>query len=251
MYPFLHKLLADRTGGVTFRCFGPWHFFWIALTAAVFAALYLHLRSRERQAREKALGTLTGLCFGLYILDFFMMPLAYGEIDIEKLPFHACTAMCVMCFQSRRSRFLGRFRGSFALLGFVSNLVYLIYPAGVMWHAVHPLCYRVIQTLGFHGLMTAACLLELHFGGTGKRWQHLAVTAAMAAWAMLGNWVYNTPERLYNWFFVARDPFGIVPAAVSPYVMPVLNIALFFAVELAVCALLDRRKGGTVCATTT
>ena len=76
MYPYLHRLLSDRTGGVIFRCFGPWHFFWIALTAAVFAALYLHLRSRERQAREKALGTLTDLCFGLYILDFFLMPLA-------------------------------------------------------------------------------------------------------------------------------------------------------------------------------
>ena len=81
MYPFLHKLLADRTGGVIFRCFGPWHFFWIALTAAVFAALYLHLRSGE--GREKNLGVLTDLCFGLYILDFFLMPLAYGEIDFE------------------------------------------------------------------------------------------------------------------------------------------------------------------------
>ena len=159
MYLFLHKLLADRIGGVVFRCFGPWHFFWIALTAAVFAALYLHLRSRE--GREKTLGVLIDLCFGLYILDFFLMPLAYGEIDIEKLPFHACTAMCVMCFLSRRSRFLGRFRGSFALLGFVSNLVYLVYPAGVMWHGVHPLCYRVIQTLGFHGLMTAPFYLKI------------------------------------------------------------------------------------------
>ena len=251
MYPYLHELLSDRTGGVTFHCFSPWHFFWIALTAAVFAALYLRLRRRDGQAREKALGTLTGLCFGLYILDFFLMPLAYGEIDIEKLPFHACTAMCVMCFLSRRSRLLGRFRGSFALLAFVSNLVYLIYPAGVMWHGVHPLCYRVIQTLGFHGLMTAVCLLELHFGGTGSRRRHLAVTAGMTAWAMLGNWVYNTPERLYNWFFVVRDPFGILPAELAPFVMPLLNIALFFAVELAVCALLDRRKGGTACTTTT
>ena len=129
MHSYLHELLADQTDGVVFHCFGPWHFFWIALTAAVFAALYLHLRSRKEQ--EKTLGALIDLCFGVYVLDFFLMPLAYGEIDIEKLPFHACTAMCVMCFLSRRSRFLGRFRGSFALLGFVSNLVYLIYPAGV------------------------------------------------------------------------------------------------------------------------
>ena len=243
MYSVLHDLLADRTGGAVFRCFGPWHFFWIALAAAVFA---LAVKRPKRTPKR-----LTDLAFGLYILDFFLMPLAYGEIDIEKLPFHACTAMCVCCFLSRRSPRLGRFRASFALLGFVSNVVYLIYPAGVMWHAVHPVSYRVIQTLGFHGLMSVACLLTLIFGDLGTWRQHLSVTAAMTAWAMLGNGVYNSEARVYNWFFVVRDPFGILPAAVSPLVMPVLNIVLFFSVEMAVCALLRRLRGGSPCAMTT
>ncbi len=250
MYPYLHRLLADRTGGGVFRCFGPWHFFWIGLTAAVAAGLYLHLRSLDRADRAAVLGKLRALAFGLYILDFFLMPLAYGQVDIEKLPFHACTAMCVMCFLSGRDGVLSRFRGAFAMLGFLSNLVYLLYPAGVMWHGVHPLCYRVIQTLGFHGLMTAACLLELIFGEPGGWRQHLAVTVGMTLWAMAGNYAYNTPERLYNWFFVVRDPFGILPAEIAPFVMPGLNILLFFALELAVCALIRRLKGGRKCTTT-
>ena len=249
MYPIFHELLSDKTGGRVFRCFGPWHVFWIGLTAAVFAVLYLHLCRRDGEGRERALRALGGLVFGLYILDFFLMPLAYGEIDVEKLPFHACTAMCVMCFLGRRCRRLEPFRGAFALLGFVSNLVYLCYPAGVMWHAVHPLCYRVVQTLGFHGLMSAVCLLELLFSETGDWRRQLGVTAGMTAWALLGNYAYNTPERMYNWFFVVEDPFGIVPAA--PFVMPVLNIVIFFAAEQAVCAALRRVKGGTACATAT
>ncbi|MBR7178999.1 MAG: YwaF family protein [Oscillospiraceae bacterium] len=236
MYQFLHTLLGDRTGGEVFRCFGLWHIFWIGLAAGLFTVLYKALRSRNEQTRQKTLGALTDLCFGLYILDFFLMPLAYGEIDVEKLPFHACTAMCVLCFLSRRSDFLNRFRESFALLGFVSNFVYLLYPAGVMWHSVHPLCYRVIQTLLFHSLMSVACLLELLLGRAGSRWQHLTVTAAMTVWAMAGNYVYNTPDRLYNWFFVVRDPFYILPEHMAPFVMPVLNIGLFFAAEMAVCA---------------
>ncbi len=244
MYPFLHELLSDKTGGEIFTCFGPWHLFWIGLTAGFSAGLGMYLRKQDLQRRDQALRGLFSLAFGLYVLDFFLMPLAYGEIDIEKLPFHACTAMCVMCFLSRR-RFLGRFRASFALLGFVSNFVYLIYPAGVMWHAVHPLCYRVIQTLGFHGLMTAACLMALIFGERGSWPQHLTVTAAMTAWAMLGNYTYNNDDRLYNWFFVVRDPFGILPADLAPFVMPLLNLVIFFAVELAVCAVLRRLKGGT------
>ena len=251
MYPYLHELLADRRGGLVFTCFGPWHFFWIALTAAVCVLLYRALSKRDAATRARWLDRLTALAFGLYILDFFLMPLAYGEIDIEKLPFHACTAMCVCCFWSCHSPRLGRFRASFALLGFVSNVVYLLYPAGVMWHAVHPVSYRVIQTLGFHGLMSVACLLTLVFGDLGTWRQHLSVTAAMTAWAMLGNGVYNSEARVYNWFFVVRDPFGILPAAVSPLVMPVLNIVLFFSVEMAVCNLLRRLRGGSPCAMTT
>lgn len=249
MYPFLHELLADKKGGANFTCFDPCHLLWIALTVGAAALLGVYLGKQEGRCREKALGNLIALGFGLYILDFFLMPLAYGEIDLEKLPFHACTTMCVLCFLSGHNHFLRRFRSSFALLGFVSNFVYLIYPAGVMWHGVHPWCYRVLQTLAFHAVLSVYCLLALIFGETGCWKHHLAVTTAMTAWAVLGNYVYNTEARVYNWFFVIRDPFGILPADVSPFVMPGLNLVLFFALELAVCAVLGWLKGGKACAT--
>lgn len=241
MYPILHELLSDKTGGRVFRCFGPWHFLWIGLTAVLGILLWRGLRLQPPKERTAAMTRLFSLVFGLYILDVFLMPLAYGEIDIEKLPFHACTAMCVMCFLSRRSPRLSRYRASFALLGFVSNAVYLLYPAGVMWHSVHPLCYRVVQTLSFHGLMCVSCLLSLVFEEGGENWKpHLSVTAAMTGWACLGNTCYNSDARFYNWFFVVRDPFFLIPAEVSPFVMPFLNTLLFFAVELALCTLLRR-----------
>jgi hypothetical protein len=53
----------------------------------------------------------------------------------------------------------------------------------------------------------------------------------MTLWAMAGNFVYNG-SRFYNWFFVVRDPFYIFPETVAPFVMPFVNVALFFAVEL-------------------
>ena len=233
MYSVLHGLMADRTGGAVFTCFGLWHWCWISLAAALFVFLM------KQRHPERFPDRLAALAFGLYILDFFLMPLAYGQIDIEKLPFHACTAMCVMGFLSRRVKALEGFRASFALMGFLSNFVYLFYPAGVMWHRVHPLTYRVIQTLGFHALMSAGCLLALIFEDGLERWKrHLAVVVAMTLWAMLGNWAYNSPDRIYNWFFVVRDPFGILPAAVAPFVMPILNILLFFAAGMAVCRLI-------------
>lgn len=234
MYPILHELLADKKGGEVFTLFSGWHFLYIALTLCV-TAFVLHKR-RGAQIRRAAQMFLN-IAFGLYVADFFLMPLAYNEIDIEKLPFHACTAMCVMCFLSHRIPVLEKYRPSFELLGLISNLVYLIYPAGVMWHAVHPLTYRVIQTLLFHSAMTVYGVLALACdrGRTNRRLD-LAVTVGMTVWAMLGNWVYNGTgegyDHFFNWFFVIRDPFYIIPDAIAPFVMPFINVALFFLVEM-------------------
>lgn len=58
----------------------------------------------------------------------------------------------------------------------------------------------------------------------------------MTAWALLGNYVYNGSageySHFFNWFFIVRDPFNALPEKISPFVMPFVNIALFFAVEV-------------------
>ena len=241
MYTFLHELLSDKKGGETFLLFGGWHFFYMALTILTIVAVWLLLKNKQQASKENAPKVLSHLAFGLYVLDFFMMPLAYGEIDIEKLPFHACTAMCVLCFLSYHNRFLEKYRASFVLLGLISNLVYLIYPAGVMWHAVHPLSYRVIQTLIFHSVMTSYGFLTLVFERDKFDIQNcprdLAVVVCMTLWALIGNYAYNGEadgySHFFNWFFVVRDPFYAIPASIAPFVMPFLNVAVFFAAEIA------------------
>ena len=243
MYPVLHSILSDRKGDTVFTCFGIWHICFILLTFALVALLFVLLRRKSGQAREKTALILIDAAFGLYILDFFLMPFAYEMIDIEKLPFHICTAMCVACFLSRHIRFLEKWRAHFALLGFISNLVYLIYPAGLMWYSVHPLSYRVVQTLMFHGIMTAYGLLTIVFDKEeitfGKCYKDLIVLAGMTLWALIGNTLYNgaagSYDHFFNWFFVVQDPFETLDISVSRFVMPFVNIAIFFAVEMAVC----------------
>ncbi len=236
MYSIIHMLLSDKKGGEIFTLFGAWHFFYIGLTITAAAVLMILLRNKNTDTKLKAVRLLSSLSFALYIADFFLMPLAYGEIDIEKLPFHACTAMCVICFLSYRIKFLEKYRTSFLKIGFISNLIYLIYPAGIMWHAVHPLSYRVIQTLLFHSIMTLYCLLALIYESEKieirKCYRDLAAVIGMTAWACLGNLIYNNDSRFYNWFFVVRDPFYTLPEAIAPFIMPFLNIALFFTVEI-------------------
>ncbi len=242
MYHFLHNLLSDKKGGEIFSLFGGWHFFYLALTIITVVTVLLFLKNKSDRAKEKTAQAFAHIAFGLYVADLFLMPLAYGEIDIEKLPFHACTAMCVLCFLSYHNRFLEKFRHSFVLLGFISNLVYLIYPAGVMWHAVHPLSYRVIQTLIFHSIMTIYGFLTLIYEhdkfNLKNSYRDLVVVVCMTLWAMIGNYAYNGTadgySHFFNWFFVVRDPFYIIPESIAPFIMPFLNVAVFFAVEIIV-----------------
>ena len=242
MYTFFHGLLADKKGGDIFVLFGFWHFFYIALTLAVIVAVLFLLKGKEQSVKEK-----TGKCFiyaafALYIADFFLMPLAYGEINIEKLPFHACTTMCVVCFLSYHIKFLEKYRTSFALLGFISNFVYLICPAGVMWHEVHPSSYRVIQTLLFHSVMAVYGFVTLVNRykeiELKKCYRDLVVIVCMISWALLGNYIYNATvegySHFFNWFFVVQDPFNIFPKSIAPFIMPFLNIAMFFAAEMLI-----------------
>lgn len=242
VYSFFSQLLSDKKDGVIFTCFGVWHLTWIILTAIVAFLIVVFIKSNEQKKKNDTTKNIINIAFGLYIADFFLMPFAYGEIDIEKLPFHICTATCVLCFISRHTKVLGAYRTHIALLAFISNLVYLIYPAGVMWHSVNPLSYRVIQTLLFHALMTIYGFLVLVFDDKKIEWKRcyrdLVLLGAVTVWAILGNAFYNGKSgeynHFFNWFFVVRDPFYLFPANVAPYVMPFVNIALFFIVECVI-----------------
>lgn len=242
MNGILKGILADQKGGPIFTCFGAFHICVIIFFIALAVAGCLYLRGRP-EIRTKTIDLCARVALGLYVLDFFLMPFAYGYIDIEKLPFHVCTAMCVMCNLSRRHPFFGRFKLQFAMLGFLSNLSYLAYPAGIMWHEIHPMSYRSVQTLLFHGVMMVYGVLVLAYereGFSWKRWyKDFGVLAAMTLWAWVGNTLYNTQEDFHNWFFVVQDPFGLFPLSASPYIMPFFNIAIFFLAEVLVYFLLS------------
>lgn len=242
MYKFLNELLSDHSSDSPFTVFGLWHLLYLVVFFCGIFLLLFFLKNRSAASKQRAIVLLSNCAFGLYIADFFLMPFAYGEIDLEKLPFHICTATCVLCFLSRHHKFFERFKLQFALLGLASNLIYVIYPAGVGWYQIHPLSYRVIQTLLFHALMTAYGLLVLAFDNVQLKWKHcykeLIAIAAITLWALLGNTLYNGTAANYshhfNWFFVTQDPFYLLPSSIAPYIMPPVMILVMFAAVLLI-----------------
>lgn len=204
MFELLSNLLKDHKGEVILNCFGIWHILFMILIFGGIITTVLVLKNKNQSTKDKVINLVINLVFGLYILDFFLMPLAYGSIDIEKLPFHICTVSCVLCFLSRHNKFFEKYKLQFALLGLIGNIIYVIYPAGVGWYQVAPYSYRVIQTLLFHGLMTLYGVLTLAYDDKKLEWKscwkELVVIILMTLWALLGNVVYNNDARTYNWF---------------------------------------------------
>ena len=242
MYQFLHELLADKTGGEIFQLFSLSHFFYIVITAAMIISTLLLCKNKSYETKRKASKIFIYIAFGLYMADFFLMPFAYGRIDIEKLPFHACTAMCIMCFASNHNKFLEKYRTSIAMLGLIANITYLLYPAGVMWYSIHPTSYRAVQTLLFHSFMVVYTILTLVYEREKieikKCYRDLVVILIMTAWAIIGSYCYTADVEGYsyffNWFFVLQDPFGIIPRDIATVLMPVLDIVVFFAAEMII-----------------
>lgn len=240
MYKVLNELLKDKSGDVTFNCFGLHHIIYIVLGILLLVFLILVI-NKKQDKKETIINIVLDVALGLYILDFFLMPLAYGEIDIEKLPFHACTCMCVMSFLSRRIKWLFKFKNAFAMLGLISNMVYFFYPAGVMWYHVSPFCYRVIQTLLYHYVMMVYGILVLVYERTELSFKDILydiiAIVAMTIWALIGNLAYNNIQdsgRIINWFFVVKDPFGLINPNISKYIMPFITPIAFIIVVLCI-----------------
>ena len=238
MHDILSNLLKDHKSEIIFNCFGFWHILYMLIIFGGIITTLMILKNKNQSIKNKVINLVINIVFGLYILDFFLMPLAYGSIDIEKLPFHICTASCVLCFLSRYNKLLSKFKLQFALLGLVGNLIYVIYPAGVGWYQIAPYSYRVIQTILFHGLMTLYGILTLVYDNVKLEWKksykELIVIVLMTLWALLGNVIYNSDVRIYNWFFVVRDPFYILSKEIAPCIMPFIMIVIIYFADMLV-----------------
>lgn len=242
MYELLNGIFADKQGGEVFTCFGIYHFIYLAVFCIALFLFIFCLRNKEKATQKKAVNILISFAFCLYMADFFLMPFAYGYIDIDKLPFHACTSMCIMSFWSRHNSFLGRFKQQFTLIGLISNIVYVVYPQGVQSYEIHPLSYRALQTLLFHGVMVIYAIVALVYDDFKLEWKRcyreLAALVILAVWAVFGNTLYSGSlgdySHDFNWFFVKRDPFGALPEPLANYVMPFVTVAAFFGMNMII-----------------
>ena len=257
MNEIFRYLLGDRaTGTFSFGPFTLCHIIYLVLTAVIISLTIYLYRNKSQEAKQKLVERTITIAFSLYMLDLFLMPLAYGHIDIYKLPFHICTAMSIMCMLSRFNKRFAKFNTAFTIMGLVGALMYITYPAGVTdgnGNFFDGYCYRIVQTVIYHGLMIAYGVFSIAFKEIklDLKWKSLKFDligiASLAVIAFIANHVYTTSNEIrvcdctpdcmevivtqgieYNWFFVKHDALYIIPDDIDIYFTPFAMVAVIF-----------------------
>ena len=97
MKEFFAWLFSQNNSDLHIGLFDQWHFLYLFITFGGTLALALIGRKIPR-LQERFMRTMAYLTVGLYVIDFFIMPLSdsYSGISAYKLPFNICTIMAVI-----------------------------------------------------------------------------------------------------------------------------------------------------------
>jgi hypothetical protein len=172
------------------------------------------------------------LTIGLYVIDFFIMPLSdsYNGISAYKLPFNICTIMAVLVpFVQFNPRFQ-KIRMPVVTLSIASSLMWMCYP-GTALGGQPPFSYVIFQTFMYHGFLFCWGALNLAYSvevpDIRKIWKEFVGILMILVWAAFGNAVYDSG---YNWFFIQTSIFPFL----SDEIMPVMVVASVFGVCLVI-----------------
>ena len=231
MKDFFAWLFSQNNSDLTIGLFDGWHFLYLFITFG--GTLALALLGRKFPKRQKFLQNLMAyLTVGLYIADFFIMPLSdsYDGISAYKLPFNICTIMAVLVPFVQFSPRFAKIRQPVVVLSIASSLMWMCYP-GTALGGQPPFCYVIFQTFMYHAFLFCWGVLNLSFGNVvcniRKIWKEFVGILMILVWASFGNAVY---DRGYNWFFIEESIFPFL----SDEIMPLMVVLSVFGVCLVI-----------------
>ncbi len=244
MRNFFFKLFSDTPTGssVTIESFNIWHFAYLFLIFGLICLAFFLLKNKSADAKEKLLRALALFVIISYVSDYFFHDFVYADfnaetgeytaagLNMDKLPFHICTSMGIVAVFAQFNKRLERFLEPIAAIAIVGPLMYLVYPS--MGVGGEPWCYRVMQTIFFHGALMAWGILTVAFGKTSLRWKNIwkaeILLVIITLWAKFGATMLE-----YNWMFLRYNPFGIT-AIDLPWLLPIVVPTAIFAIVVGI-----------------
>ena len=231
MRDFFLWLFSENHSDLQIRLFNGWHIFYLLLIFGGSILIACLLKNKSQKAKDITLKIFAYLTIGLYIADFFIMPLSdsYSGISAYKLPFNICTIMAVMVPFAQFNKKFEPAKSAIVVLSIASSLMWMCYP-GTALGGEPPFSYIIFQTFMYHGFLFAWGFLSVALGNVKLNiktiWKEFVGIMLILVWAAFGNAVYGD----YNWFFIQESIFPFLP----DQIMPVMVVASVFGVCLVV-----------------
>ena len=221
MKAFFAWLFSENNSQLQIDLFDFWHFLYLFIIFGGTLLLAFQFYNKPTEKKEKILRLFAYLTFGLYIADFFIMPLSdsYSGISVYKLPFNICTIMAVLVPVVQFNPRLKKIRHVIVSLSITSSLMWMCYPGSALG-GQPPFCYLIFQTFMYHGLLFCWGALNLAYGAVSLNirqiWHELCAILIILIWATFGNTVY---DGNYNWFFIEYSIFPFLPDKIMPFMV--------------------------------
>ena len=231
MKEFFAWLFSQNNSNLKIGLFDGWHFLYLFIIFGGTVALSI-LGCKKPQRKQKLLEMMAYLTIGLYVIDFFIMPLSdsYNGISAYKLPFNICTIMAVLVPFVQFNPSFQKIRMPVVTLSIASSLMWMCYP-GTALGGQPPFSYVIFQTFMYHGFLFCWGVLNLTYSvevpDIRKIWKEFVGILMILVWAAFGNAVYDSG---YNWFFIQTSIFPFL----SDEIMPVMVVASVFGVCLVI-----------------
>ena len=220
--------------GIQVTPFSGAHIVYMLLIFGGIIATALYFRKKDTAVKEKVLRFLAYALALSYLSDFFVHDFVYGEMNMDKLPFHICTVLCPLVCFAQFNRNGHKILEPVAALAVLAPMMYICYPASI--GDGEPWCYQAVQTMFYHGTLMAWGILNIALGAVKPEMKHIWKSAVLligiTLWAKLGNILLE-----HNWFFLEEDAFyiGLVGNGIIPkWVLMIANPIVFFLAVLAV-----------------
>ena len=226
MREFVRTLFSENNSELAIGLFDIWHFLYLAIIIGGGILLALIFGNKSEKAKTALIRVFAYLTIGLYVADFFIMPLSdsYSGISVYKLPFNICTIMAVLVpFVEFNPKF-ARIKKAVVVLSLTASLMWMCYPGSALG-GQPPFSYIIFQTFMYHGFLYVWGFLNLALGRVildfRKTWQEFIGILMILVWADFGNTVYG---RENNWFFIETSIFPFLPDKIMP---PVVVASVF------------------------
>lgn len=222
----IRSLFSEKTSNLQIGLFDIWHFLYLFIIFGGVTLIWYLMKNKSSTAKRKTVNLFAYLTIGLYVADFFIMPLSdsYSGISVYKLPFNICTIMAVLVpFVQFNPRF-AKIKTPVVTLSITSSLMWMCYPGSALG-GQPPFSYIIFQTFMYHGFLFSWGVLNLALGeivlNIKRIWKEFIGIFLILVWAAFGNTVYDGAQ---NWFFIQKSIFPFL----SDQIMPVMVVFCVF-----------------------